>query len=210
MKILHKSFPLELKVEGDSRTIEGWASTFGNVDSDDDIVLPGAFSKSLSVMKPKMLWQHSTSQPIGVWDEAKETDRGLYVKGHILDTALGNDVYKLAKGGAIDSMSIGYAAKDYSIDRAKNIRSLKQVDLYEVSLVTFPANTQAIITRVKSDNNLMTEREFEEFLRDAGLSQKEAKTVVSHGYKALTRHRDDGADELTKVLSDSINILKGK
>jgi HK97 family phage prohead protease len=152
MKIKHKSFPMkiEIKEDGANRSIEGWASTFGNKDSYDDIIVPGAFSDTLKDRIPKMLWQHDSSQPCGVWDSATETATGLYVKGRILDTTLGNDVYKLAQAGAIDSMSIGYSTIDASTDYDSGIRTLKKLDLWEVSLVTFPANDQARVTMVKA------------------------------------------------------------
>jgi len=155
MKLTHKSFPLKIQIKEDpanpdSRTVEGWASTFGNKDSYDDIILPGAFAASLTQRKPKMLYQHNTDQVIGVWDAATETPQGLYVKGRILPTALGNDAYTLCQAGAIDSMSIGYTTIDASLDYDSGIRTLKQLDLWEVSLVTFPANDQARITTVKA------------------------------------------------------------
>jgi HK97 family phage prohead protease len=150
-KILHKSFPLKIEVKDDNtRTVEGWASTFGNKDLGGDIILPGAFADSLKDRKPKMLWQHNTDQVIGVWDTATETDQGLYVKGRILDTTLGNDAYKLAQAGAIDSMSIGYSTIDANTDYDTGIRTLKKLELYEVSLVTFPMNEKATITAVKA------------------------------------------------------------
>ena len=96
-----------------------------------------------------MLWQHNTTQPVGVWESATETPQGLYVKGRILDTTLGNDVYKLLQAGAIDTMSIGYTVNDSSTDYQAGVRQLKEVDLWEVSLVTFPANDQAKITAVR-------------------------------------------------------------
>ena len=151
MKLQHKQFAIhDLKMDDESRTVEGWASTFGNKDSGDDIIVAGAFADSIRVRKPKMLWQHDSHQVIGVWESAVETDQGLYVKGTILDTTLGNDAYKLAKAGAIDSMSIGYAVKDSSYDQKTGVRTLKKLDLWEVSLVTFPMNDRATITRVKA------------------------------------------------------------
>jgi HK97 family phage prohead protease len=151
MKITHKSFALrEIKLDADTRTVEGWASTFGNKDSGDDIILKGAFSDSLKQRMPKMLWQHNTDQVIGVWDTAQETDQGLYIKGRILDTSLGNDAYKLALAGAIDSMSIGYSPVDVDYDYNTGVRTLKSVQLWEVSLVTFPMNDKAQITVVKA------------------------------------------------------------
>src|SRR4051794_17799288 len=114
MQINHKSFAIhELKAGDDDRTVEGWASTFGNKDAGNDVILPGAFTASLSGRTPKMLWQHDTNELIGVWDVAQETDRGLYVKGRFADTPRGNEAYTLAKMGALDSMSIGYSTLDY-------------------------------------------------------------------------------------------------
>jgi len=208
-KILHKSFPLQIKADGGDRTIEGFGSTFGNVDQQEDIVLPGAFTKSLQTRMPKMLWQHNQTQPVGVWDSATETPEGLYLKGRILETTLGNDVYTLAKAGAIDSMSIGFSTKESVFDKKTGVRSLKTLDLHEVSLVTFPANEMARITTVKSeDGALMTEREFEKFLRDVGnLSLKEAQTVVSKGYRSLLPCRDGDAQKLTSII-DIFNQIK--
>jgi HK97 family phage prohead protease len=151
MKMKHKSFAIhDFKMDDEARTVEGWASTFGGIDSYGDTIVPGAFAESIKIRKPKMLWQHDSRQVIGVWDSATETEHGLYIKGHILDTTLGNDAYKLAKAGAIDSMSIGYAVKESTYDQKTGIRSLKKIDLWEVSLVTFPANEDAAITMVKA------------------------------------------------------------
>jgi uncharacterized protein len=99
----YKSFAIEeLKaLDDEARTIEGYGSIFGNVDSYGDIVMPGAFAKSIKKRKPAMLWQHNSNQPIGVWDEIEETDKGLRLKGRIIDTSLGDDAYKLAKAGAL-------------------------------------------------------------------------------------------------------------
>lgn len=202
---------MEVKEDGDARSIEGWASVYDYTDSQKDIVVRGAFGKSLKNGKPAMLWQHKMDCPIGVWDVAEETDKGLLVRGRILDTAHGNDAYKLAKAGAIKGLSIGYTPKRQEFDRDKGTRKLLEVELHEVSLVTFPANDRAKVTRVKSqDGALMTEREFEEFLRDVGeLSQKEAKLVVSEGYRALLKRRDGGADELeAQSLADIAALLK--
>lgn len=207
MQLQHKNFTLEVKA-ADDRTIEGWASTFGNVDSDNDIIARGAFADSLKLKMPKMLWQHRTDSPIGIWTECKETEAGLYIKGRILDTALGEDAHKLAIAGAIDSMSIGFTTKTFTVDREANTRIIQSVDLWEVSLVTFPANPMARITGVKNaDGTLMTERMFEEFLRDVGkLSQQEAKTVVSKGYKSLLTRRDgDPEAELLAGLGQLLN-----
>ena len=144
------NIPLEIKADAEARTIEGMGSMFHNIDGGNDIVLPGAFSKSLQSRKPRMLWQHKTDHVIGVWDEMKETGEGLFMKGRILKTQLGNDAYELVKEGAITGLSIGYGVKSSSMDRKTGVRQLKELDLHEVSIVTFPMNELATITRVKS------------------------------------------------------------
>ncbi|SHG40310.1 HK97 family phage prohead protease [Cognatishimia maritima] len=123
--------------------IEGYASLFGATDQGGDVVQAGAYAASLIALKAagrsvKMLWQHDPSQPIGIWDEVREDARGLYVKGRLLDSvAKGREAAALIAAGAIDGLSIGYrtvrAAKD-----DKGQRLLNELDLWEVSLVTFP------------------------------------------------------------------------
>lgn len=176
---------LKTSEDGATRTIEGFASVFNNVDSYNDIVLPGAFAKTLKKQSSiPMLWQHDQGDVIGMWDQMEERERGLYVKGTIIDTNMGMDAYKLAKAGAVKGMSIGYSAEKYEIDQDKGTRKLQEVKLYEVSLVTFPANEKAKVTAVKSRPK--TIREFEDFLREAGFSQKDATTVALRGFKSLS------------------------
>jgi HK97 family phage prohead protease len=127
----------------DGAVIEGYASLFGVPDQGGDIVVPGAYGRSLDALgtagrRVKMLWQHDPAEPIGVWDEVREDGRGLYVKGRLLtDVGRAREAAALIGAGAIDGLSIGYrtlrAAKD---DRGR--RLLNEVELWEVSLVTFP------------------------------------------------------------------------
>lgn len=171
--------------EDGTRTIEGLGSVFGNTDSYGDIVMPGAFAETIKTRKPAMLWQHRSDMPIGIWDEVEETKKGLRLKGRILETQAGNDAYTLAKAGALTGLSIGFNTKKYEIDEKKKVRKLTELELFEVSLVTFPANDKATITNVKS--RPQTLREFEEFLREAGLfSREDATTIALRGFKALT------------------------
>lgn len=186
----HLSIPLELKREPDADgTFEGYASVFGIVDQGMDVVERGAFAKSLgSGRQVKMLWQHDPHQPIGVWDEISEDERGLKVRGRILkDVARGAEAMALLKAGAIDGMSIGYRTVDAIREGADRVRKLLEVDLFEVSLVTFPMLPAATVTDVKS---ITTIRDFEKALRDAGFSQVEAKAVAADGFKGLADHRD--------------------
>ncbi len=123
--------------------IEGYASYFGQVDNGNDVVTKGAYAKSLTDLAAKgrnvkMLWQHDPSQPIGIWDEVREDARGLYVKGRILtDVARGREAAALIGAGAIDGLSIGYRTVK-ATKNDKGQRLLSELELWEVSLVTFP------------------------------------------------------------------------
>lgn len=148
---------LELKAAGDDGTIEGYGSVFGVVDDWDDVVAKGAFTASLAEHKaagtmPAMLWQHDADEPIGVWTEMAEDAKGLRVKGQLcLDTARGKEAYALLKMGALNGLSIGFCTvpgtSRYNDD---GVRVVTQVDLWEVSLVTFQANKAATVTNVKA------------------------------------------------------------
>jgi len=187
----HKTAGFELKREPDHDGIfEGYASVFGIVDNGLDVVEQGAFEKSLTDRKApvRMLWQHNAADVIGVWDEIREDHKGLYVKGRVLkDVAKGSEALALMRAGAINSMSIGYQTVKAASEGAGSVRKLLELKLWEISLVTFPMLPDAIVTDVKS---IGTEREFERFLRDAGMSRKEAAAVSLHGFKGLNSQRD--------------------
>ncbi|MGB0960492.1 MAG: HK97 family phage prohead protease [Halocynthiibacter sp.] len=127
----------------DGHMIEGYASYFGQCDQGGDVVAKGAYGGSLQHLKSndravKMLWQHDPSQPIGVWDEVREDEKGLYVKGRILaDVEKGREAIALIEAGAIDGLSIGYRTKKATKNQ-KGQRVLTELELWEVSLVTFP------------------------------------------------------------------------
>lgn len=189
MDLLHKSvkFEFSTKADGDSRVIEGYGSVFGNIDSTGDIILSGAFAESLTRRMPKMLYQHWSEKLIGRWDEAREDSKGLYIKGTLAKTPLADEAYELAKMGALDGMSIGYSPNDYEHDD-KGIRKLKKVELWEVSLVTFPANEAARVTGVKG---IETIRQFEEMLQTKlGISVRESVLIASKGFMAARTARE--------------------
>ena len=188
MNIERKAFASEWKADGATGAIEGYAAVFGNIDTYGDIILRGAFSETMGKRKVKMLWQHDPSQPIGVWDEMREDDRGLWMKGRILPgVAKGKEAIELMSAGAIEGLSIGYRTIDAEYKEGN--RLIKEVDLWETSIVTFPANELAGAS-VKS---IETERDLERALIDCGLSRKAAKAVAaqSKGYLSL-RDADDG------------------
>lgn len=201
-------FQFELKEAGDVMSITGYGSTFGGKpDSYGDIVAAGAFIDSLKARMPKMLYQHDTTRICGIWDVAEENDKGLYLEGRFLPTTLGRDAYEEAKSKALDTMSIGFRTRKASYDEDQEIRTLEQLDLFEVSLVTFPANENAVVTGVKAPH---TARGLEKILRDAGFSHKEAKAIVAGGIKAIDGQRDadpdfDAAMTIFKTISNPIH-----
>ncbi len=210
MTIEYKSFAIEeLKAEeeGGTRRIKGFGSVFNNTDTQNDIVMPGAFAKSLARRKPVLLWQHDTTQPLGLIDVAEEQPKGLYVESPIGTKGVCEYAYEQAKMGSVTGLSIGFTTKKYSIDAKKGTRSLEEVELYEVSLVTFPANARATITQVKSRPD--TIRRFEEYLREGGFSHEDATTVALRGYKALTSRGepDDDSPECLAAATERLATL---
>ena len=195
---------------------EGYASIFGNKDLGNDIVMEGAFRKSLARRRAKnvkMLMQHKTDMPIGVYEKIQEDENGLKVKGRLaLGTQMGKEAYELLKMGALDGLSIGYKAdpKKQHYDERKRRRYLKEVDLMEISLVTFPMNPKAQITSVKANDR--TIRDWEKFLREEGnLTRSQSKIASKAVYSSLVEHWDDGKQDnsgLITSMNDVIKILK--
>lgn len=185
----------EMQGEG-AGAFEGYASTFGNVDHVNDVIEKGAYKATIEKFKANgskmpLLYQHNTGDVRGVITYMAEDVKGLHVQGRLLKTERGQELREMLKEGAIRKMSIGFMPKLYEYDQGGDIRVLKEIDLFEVSMVTFPANEAAVVTNVKSlpDN----EREFEKMLRQAGYSQNQAKAITCHGFKAAKQSRDAGA-----------------
>ena len=208
--------PLTIKSVSDSGEFEGYGSVFGVKDSYSDIVVRGAFEKSLAAWAekgrlPAMLWQHKISEPIGVYTEMREDETGLYLKGRLLIE--GDDLARRAhahmKAGSLSGLSIGYVLDDYEYDREKEAFILKPIDLWEVSLVTFPANDEARISNVKS----LLERgetpppsKVEKALREVGFSGSQAKAFMAKGYSAISP-REAVADEALESLKTLLNRM---
>lgn len=180
--------PFEIKTEDvqEDGIFRGYGSTFGGKpDSYGDIVVQGAFSETLTKggwdgKGVKMLWQHDSRQPIGVWTHLEENRKGLQVEGKLTrGVQKADEAYLLMKDGALSGLSIGFNTKEYKIDKKKNIRYLEKVDLMEISPVTFGANTRAQITNVKSAvKEAKNIRELEGALRDAGLSKSDSMYII--------------------------------
>lgn len=205
--IERRSFGLgEVKVADESEmTFSGYGAVFGNVDSYGDVIAKGAFRDTLIKAKssgvwPVMLSQHGFSEggstPIGVWTEMREDETGLWVEGKFAPTARGKEAHELLKmkpRSAFNGLSIGFRAKEWAVRTQPDDprRTLKAVDLLEVSLVTFPANTKARVLNVKSEFN---PREIEDGLRDAGLSRADSVKAVAIFKSMLLRDEAEDTD----------------
>lgn len=222
LKHKHKTFAAEFKAveDGEAGEIEGYGSVFGNVDSYGDIIAKGAFAADIKEGKmPVMLWQHDSRQPIGIYTEISEDKKGLKLKGQInLETQQGREAYALLKQGALKGMSIGFNTRKSSFDEVEKTRTLTDLELWEVSIVTFPANDRANVEGVKGQEDLpQTIREFEGLLRDAGLPNSWARTTASAAWPVLQKEQRDAADadkqaaeekEATDALSTLLATLK--
>lgn len=204
---------IQIKAVGDDGTIEGYASVFGVVDNWDDIIAPGAFSATIAEHKaagtmPAMLWQHEEDEPIGVWMDMAEDAKGLRVKGKLcLDTSCGKEAYALLKVGAISGLSVGFVTKAYTYDTETDIRTLTEIDLWEVSLVTFPANAKARVTNIKSSDDIGAPKDAERILRDAGFSKADATAYVSRVMR-MGEDRRDAAKSTAIALQAAQRLIQ--
>lgn len=197
----HAFTPLDLKSVTPDGLFEGYASLFDAEDLGRDVIAPGAFAASLAKRGAagiKMLFQHDPGQPIGVWTSLVEDARGLYATGRLTtEVPKAREVLALMRDGAVDGLSIGFRAVKGRRDARSGIRHLKEIDLWEISVVTFPMQPDARVLRVKSSpfaGRVPTPREFERWLtRDAGLTRGEARAVMRDGLKGLAGPRDAAA-----------------
>ncbi len=131
----------------------GYACVFNQPDIARDVVLPGAFAASLRRRPPaeiRLLWQHDATQPAGVWTQVKEDPYGLYAEGAlILNSRVGRESFVQLCARALDGLSIGFYARKAWRDRRTGSRFLREIDLIEISLVTFPMHPQARVRRVQ-------------------------------------------------------------
>jgi uncharacterized protein len=203
MNLVTRDFAFDVKEISDNGTFHGYGSVFGVVDSYDEVVAPGAFAESLAAHKakgtmPALLWQHRSGEPIGVFTDMSEDSIGLKVTGQLaMKTVRGSEAYELLKMRAISGLSIGFMPRDDSYDRATGITTLKKVDLWETSLVTFPANDAARVQGVKNIDVIQDLKSAEQYLRDAGLSRREATAFISR-VKSLSQ--SDSGEDMQAVI----------
>ena len=207
-----RSYALQIKATGDDGTIEGYGSVFGVRDNYDDVIANGAFANSIKSHQtegtmPAMLWQHNSDHPIGIWTEMVEDTKGLRIKGKLaLETVKGKEAHALLKMGAINGLSIGFMSKQWAYDNQTDVRTLTEIDLWEVSLVTFPANEKARITNVKSADEMATPKDAEKSLRDAGFSKSDATAFVSRVMR-MGEVRSDSVDATAQALKAANRLI---
>lgn len=203
--------PFDVKSEDitDDGVFSGYGSTFGGApDSHGDVIKQGAFKTTLEAggrngTGISMLWMHDVEQPIGIWTELNENAKGLKVTGQLaLDVQRGREAYILLKMKALSGLSIGWGLprdadgnikeNSYLYDAKRKVRYINEVDLWEISPVTFPANIRATITQVKSIEEAKSERELEAILRESGLSKKAAQYLVACCWSFLRDAKEAG------------------
>lgn len=213
---------LEVKADGSDPegTVRGYGSIFGAVDSYGEMTMPGCFKKSLAQWRKskrpiKMLWNHSSLEPIGGWYEFEEDEKGLRLVGRLnLEVARARETYSLIKAREIDGLSIGYFEVkvdpyDYDSDEP---RKLYELDLREVSPVTFPALKEAQLDPIKAKRmrgELLSIREYETALREKfGWSRAFAEDVATLGYKSVLL-REQGPDAVPdQAVAEEIKSLR--
>lgn len=171
---------LEFKAveQGKNLYIEGYASVFGVLDSYEDIVEKGAFKNTIQGKNFKRIafcYQHEFSTVIGKIIELREDEVGLWFKAKISNTNLGRDLVELISDGAINEISIGFRTKVSELNNETNVRIIKEVDLYEISLVTRAANSEALITQteVKNEGEKPAEKLISEYTNEELLLKKQ-------------------------------------
>lgn len=150
-KIIDFKCDIKLNKQDDDRfTVEGMAST-DDLDLVNDVVMPGAFNEALKTREPKILYQHDQQKPIGIAGDIKQTKDGLFLSAKLSNTLLVREtIIPLIKDGVLDSFSIGFYVDPIDITYKNNVRYINKAELYEVSIVTFPAQPNAKITNYKN------------------------------------------------------------
>lgn len=153
MRTQQKNSGLPIDFNEDYYGFSGYASVFGVIDSQADMMMPGAFEKSLNAIRigrdVRLLWQHDTAQPMGTITSIQEDEYGLFIEGKLIaEVQQAKEAYALIKGNAIKGLSIGYSPVRWEVDADTGVRFLYEVDLFEISIVTFPANEKAAVLAV--------------------------------------------------------------
>jgi HK97 family phage prohead protease len=199
----------ESNINAEKREFEGYASTWSE-DLVGDVINRGAFTKSIQESFPKgrikVLWQHM--EPLGMPTEMYEDDKGLFVKGKISKTRLGDEAIELMKDGVIDSMSIGFRIPQNksTYDQETGVRFINEVMLHEFSLVTFPANPEAIVTGVKSITESIRMGAKVNNAKDLQEALAELKTLIASIEPGSPTQAEIEPSELNSLLAEIKNL----
>lgn len=214
-----RNFSFDVEDVDKAGHFSGYGSVYNVIDSYREVVAPGAFANTLRKWQskgrlPPALWQHRSGEPVGPFTKMVEDERGLYVEGQLLvdDIQRAREARALMQAKAIDGLSIGFNVVIDEWDRDEELLTLKEIDLWEVSIVTFPANQESLITEVRglfADGEPPSLRDIEEILRDAGFSRSQAKALVGHGYAGLLRDAEGRSEERSDgaVILDEIQAF---
>lgn len=210
-----KDFMFDIKSVEDNGIVEGYAAVFGNKDLGNDIIDPGAFKKTINERKNvPLLWYHQPPEVLGLVFEMEEDNKGLKSRSQInLDTQLGREKFSLIRQGAIKGMSIGFETIKEAWE--KDIRRLKEIRLWEISLVTFPMNPLAQVTNIKAVvpyQDLPLADEDREW--DASEARKRladwAEEDIDKYRKGFLWHDEENADNLTAYKLPIADVIDGR
>lgn len=211
-----KAIAVSLNKVDEKGLFEGYACLFGKEDLGRDIIRSGAFSNSLNkrgIAGVKLLYQHDPAQPIGQWLTIREDGRGLFVKGQLaLDVEKAREIHAMMQAGILDGLSIGFKTIRGQKDRKSGARHLLELDLWEISVVTFPMQPDARISSVKSDPTTsgmeatsgfhLSKRQLErKLMQDAGLSRSDARALLARGFPGLAGKQDAATTKSNNQLA---------
>lgn len=205
----------ELNWNGESRTISGYAAIFGNIDKVNDILIKGCFAKSIQDRGPEssandkiiMLWQHDRKEPIGRISVLREDERGLYFEAVIDDVERGNQALKQLESGTLNQFSIGYSYvwENCEYDSEHDVLLVKEVILYEISVVTIGCNAETEYLGLKAEGNQYEalKNEIDNVCKGLSITKKEeVQTVVRKALSLVNLKPEVITNPLEKKQAD--------
>lgn len=213
MQMISKSIPLQIEAKADAPagTISAYLTTFGNSDVVDDIMAKGALDKFIAKFNPQakklpMFYEHDHTSIIGEWTGLKADEHGVVGEGVLYtETTKGSDVYKLMKRNAVSSVSIGFRSSDFE-KNDNGGRTFNEIELVETSVVLNPANDQAQIMSVKSDDGYIETAALKKHLIEGGLTKAECEALFLNGWKGLKMLRE--TDIKAETLAEALKSFK--